>query len=653
MKGKIFHDRYFVISTIKSQYDKGDVLRCLYFPKLSLPRFCLIKEGKKGMWLDDQGRDISDRLRWQQQVHAAVRRSDIVPAIFDLFKEQDNHYIAMQYIRGNSLARKIADVYKGRTWLQLSVKQQGKLLKHFLDCIESVEKFHAHSYVHRDLTPENFIVGKKNRIYLIDTELAYSIAESSPTPPFVFGTIGYMSPEQSRTEKPTPAEDYYAIGACLNYMLANMNSVKFQRLWQRDLSASLYFFSGEKSLIDLVCRSYSSEPKDRPALSEFRDKIMVAIASRRQPFPSRFTPPGTPEISEIEAMIRSSSLALLSEKHCKNGELFKVGSPNGAGLGLAISGLLFLVCDRDANEVLADFKLLLVDQLRNINIIGSVNKEAACGLVWGKAGNAMFYHYCSKLIRSLQKQSFDECIEECFNEKASNFDLSTGIAGQVLAMTMIYLDSPKASLLARIDELLDTMSTGQLKDGSWPLGKNMFYKDRFGLSVGLAGIVLVLIYCADLLRKKKIDAMLDKALKRLMSFKVADTTFANGSDGIALVFLKAYKYSGRREYLSMAEDILMKHPKYAVESQFSLGLGMAGLGVVYLDAAEITEKKEYLDRAIWIYRVLANTSFRESEETVSWMMNDQGENDGTLLQGGSGIVYFLVKLHAAIKKAGC
>ncbi len=82
--------------------------------------------------------------------------------------------------------------------------------------LEGLEYLHAQGIVHRDIKPENILVDAQDAPHLIDFDLAVHVNEP---PHRGAGTVAYLSPEQARGERTTPASDLYAVGVLLYRVL--------------------------------------------------------------------------------------------------------------------------------------------------------------------------------------------------------------------------------------------------------------------------------------------------------------------------------------------------------------------------------------------------------------------------------------------------
>src|SRR5438067_13557552 len=149
--------------------------------------------------------DEAVRKRFTREALAAARlsgQSNIV-TIFDVGEHNERPYIVMEYLSGGSLD----DVLRSGgpqapeqvfTWLD----QSGRAL----------DAAHAEGVVHRDIKPANLLLERERNVHVADFGIASAAGMDSLTMTgTVLGTAGYLSPEQARGDRATPASDHYAL----------------------------------------------------------------------------------------------------------------------------------------------------------------------------------------------------------------------------------------------------------------------------------------------------------------------------------------------------------------------------------------------------------------------------------------------------------
>jgi len=153
-----------------------------------------------------------ERFRTEARAAAGLRHAHIVH-IHEVGQFRGQHYFAMEYVEGDSLAAPIRS----------GPMEPPKAARLVAQVARAVGHFHHEGIIHRDLKPSNILLDCSGRPYVTDFGLAKAFREPSEMTftGEVLGTASYMAPEQAmgRSAEAGPACDVYSLGAILYELL--------------------------------------------------------------------------------------------------------------------------------------------------------------------------------------------------------------------------------------------------------------------------------------------------------------------------------------------------------------------------------------------------------------------------------------------------
>jgi len=313
--------KYFQVQVLKNDV-KGIVYKGLNLNKWSNIQWCIIKQGKRDQGWDNAGRNIKDRLKWQFELQTNLIGIVPLPSAIDFFEENGDTYLIMEYIEGISLEEALANLQNGTIWYSLEKDKQLLVINYLLQVVEITSSLHSQGYIHRDLSPANFMVNHKNEVIAIDIELCYDFKNNCPKPAYTLGTPGYMSPAQSSMESPQIADDIYGLGGMLLNAFTGMFPTKFNCRNTDVLFKSMNYFIGNHRLASLICACLSEDCKLRPELNSIKHNLelyhSILLTNRNNNETQKVPLPDTESLKYLtENIIRALSTSPLLGKEEK------------------------------------------------------------------------------------------------------------------------------------------------------------------------------------------------------------------------------------------------------------------------------------------------------------------------------------------------
>ncbi|MBN2031263.1 serine/threonine-protein kinase [bacterium] len=150
------------------------------------------------------------RFVHEAQAAAALSHPNIC-TVYEIDDVDGQTFIAMEYVKGESLKEKIA---KGPLKLK-DVIQIG------IQAADGLNEAHRKQMTHRDIKSGNIMITENNRVKIMDFGLAKLTGRTKVTKTgTTVGTISYMSPEQIKGEKVDHRSDIWSLGVVLYEMIS-------------------------------------------------------------------------------------------------------------------------------------------------------------------------------------------------------------------------------------------------------------------------------------------------------------------------------------------------------------------------------------------------------------------------------------------------
>lgn len=151
---------------------------------------------------EKENQEFYDRFFQEARISGHLHHPNIV-SIFDVGKQGETPYIAMEYVEGLTLDRILHRQPKPVT---------GELLSIIVQVANALDFAHSKGIVHRDLKPANIIVTADGKAKIMDFGIA-KMSGSNLTQTGVFlGTPSYSSPEQIKEGKVDHRSDIFSFG---------------------------------------------------------------------------------------------------------------------------------------------------------------------------------------------------------------------------------------------------------------------------------------------------------------------------------------------------------------------------------------------------------------------------------------------------------
>jgi serine/threonine protein kinase len=169
----------------------------------------------------DANPDRRQRFAREAQAASRLNHPNIV-TIYDIGEEHGVHFIAMEYIRGKTLAQSIPP----------NGMPAAGAVRYAAQMASALAKAHSAGVIHRDVKPANIMITEDGLVKVLD----FGLAKLGPTAPgweagspvsaaateagMILGSAAYMSPEQASGRPVDARSDIFSWGLVLYEMLS-------------------------------------------------------------------------------------------------------------------------------------------------------------------------------------------------------------------------------------------------------------------------------------------------------------------------------------------------------------------------------------------------------------------------------------------------
>ena len=196
-----------------------------------------------------------DRFLQEYEMIAELDHPNIVQ-IFDLGVGDNHAHIAMEYLEGGDLKRRIAAGISEQT-----------AMRYFRQITGAMAEIHKVGILHRDLKPANIMLRDDDSIALIDFGLAKRLRWQMEMTGSgeIFGTPYYMSPEQGHGNGMDVRSDIYSLGILLFEMLTGTKP-----------------YTGESAMSIIYKHAKAPIPLLPPRVSHYQALLNMLLAKRAE-----------------------------------------------------------------------------------------------------------------------------------------------------------------------------------------------------------------------------------------------------------------------------------------------------------------------------------------------------------------------------------
>jgi tetratricopeptide (TPR) repeat protein/predicted Ser/Thr protein kinase len=206
--------------------------------------------------------EILKRFKQELILARQITHKNVI-RIFDLGQADGIKFITMEYIEGEDLQSLV------RRKKKLDPAEGATIMAQVCRALEAA---HAEGVIHRDLKPQNIMLDKSGRVYVMDFGIARSLVTKGMTQTgALIGTPDYMSPEQAKGQTLDVRSDLFTVGIIFYEILSGQSpfdaDTTMGKLWKRTSEPARPVSELDKTipqpLVEVVSRCLEIDPNKR------------------------------------------------------------------------------------------------------------------------------------------------------------------------------------------------------------------------------------------------------------------------------------------------------------------------------------------------------------------------------------------------------
>ena len=244
-----------------------------------------------------------ERFLQEARAAAAIDHQNIV-TIHQVGEDRDIPFIAMRYLRGESLQKRLNREQKLSLWKTIQIGKQ---------IATGLAAAHEKGLIHRDIKPDNIWIEEKTGcVKILDFGLARPIdGDSGLTQSgMLIGTPKYMSPEQALANPIDHRSDLFSLGVVLYHLLSGQAPFEGESVTATLLKVSQSDYEPlsdvcpglQSNVIDLVARLLEKDPTRRP---QSANEVAEALTAIEISLDSEDEMVGSFELADTEEILQS------------------------------------------------------------------------------------------------------------------------------------------------------------------------------------------------------------------------------------------------------------------------------------------------------------------------------------------------------------